>query len=268
MLKKKIDETLLYIFKEDNKFEEILDELTENKMKGEIKIFYLKDKYLKNLDLDYFINPNEKSKAQRYIQNFKSDEVKSYNKHFFNSSKLTFNFNETIYKKILLNKNNLELFQKMIEKLNLSDDILIEFERKSLRNSLLPIIVNFLENFSLINTKDFIEFKNENKQIIDDIKNILLNDIEKNKENKVFEKDLEENIQKLLIEIDYYNIIYENINQDLSKLNEYDYCSTYVHNMKKEKNEENLTNNGNNNQKIKTQKLKEKYKLIMKKMST
>ena len=36
MLKKKLDETLIYIFKEDNKFEEILDELTENKMKGEI----------------------------------------------------------------------------------------------------------------------------------------------------------------------------------------------------------------------------------------
>ena len=263
-LKKQIDENLIYIFKEDNKFEEILDELTENKMKGEIKIFYLKDKYLKNLDLDYYINPNDKSKAQRYIQNFKSDEVKSYNKHFINASKLTFNFNEAIYKTILLNKNNLELFQKMIEKLNISNDILIEFDRKSLRNSLMPIILNFLENFSLINTKDFIEFKNENKEIIVDIKNILLNGLEKNKQNQLFEKDLDENIHKLLTEIDYYNIIYENINQDLSKLTKCDYCATYVHNMQKELNEAYLINNGNNTQKIKTQKLKEKFKLKMK----
>ena len=267
MLRKKIDENLLYIFKENNKFEEILDELTENKMKGEIKIFYLKDKYLKNLDLDYYINPNEKSKAQRYIQNFKSDEVKSYNKHFINTSKLTFNFNENIYGKILLNKENLELFQKMIERLNQSNDDLLEFDRRSLRNSLLPILLNFLSNFSLINTKDFIEFKIENKEIITDIKNMLVNDLEKNKENNLFEKDIDENIQKLIPEIDYYNIIYDDINHDFSKLTGYDYGTTYVQNIKKGICEENLVNNGNNNQKLKNQKLKEKYKLIMKKNS-
>jgi len=71
-------------------------------------------------------------------------------------------------------------------------------------------------------------------------------------------------LNKLLKKIDYYNIIYENINQDLSKLTEYDYCATYVHNMQKELNEAYLINNGNNTQKIKTQKLKEKFKLKMK----
>ena len=78
------------MFNGDNTVEKILDELTENKMKGEIKIFYLKDKYLNNLDMNYYINPNDKSKAQRYIQNFKNDEIKLYNKYYSNASKMTF----------------------------------------------------------------------------------------------------------------------------------------------------------------------------------
>ena len=55
---------MIYIFNEDNTVQKILDELTENKMKGEKKIFYLKDKYLNNLDMNYYINPNDKSKPQ------------------------------------------------------------------------------------------------------------------------------------------------------------------------------------------------------------
>ena len=263
-MNKDIDKNLMYIFKENNKFEEILSELTENKMKGEKKIFYLKDKYLNNLDFNYYINPNEKSKAQRYIQNFKNDEIKSYNKHFINASKLTFDFNETIYKKILLNKENLILFQQMIEALNKSNDKLIEFDRRSLRNSLLPVILNFLSNFSLINTKEFIKFKIENREIIKDIKNMLLNDLEKNKDNELFEKDLDENVKKLITEMDYYNIIYEDIKHDLTKLNDYDYCTTYVHNIQKEIKEDNSNNEENNNLKLKKQKLKEKFKLKMK----
>ena len=266
MLKKHINQNLLYIFEEKNAFEKILDELTENKMKGEIKIFYLKDKYLNNLDMEYYINPNDKSKAQRYIQNFKKDDFKLYNKHFNNVSKLSFDFLENVYEKILLNKNNLVLFKKIIENLNENKEKLWEFDRKSLRSSLLPIIINYLEIFSIINTKSFISFKNENEEIIKEIKDILLISINNNKNYELFGKDLEENIQLLISELDYYKIIFNNINDDFSKLNKYDFTVNYIRKIKKDNKEDNSTDFNNiNDQKIKNKKLKEKYKFIMKK---
>ena len=49
--------------------------------------------------MNYYINPNDKSKAQRYIQNFKNGEIKLYNKYYNNSSKLTFDFWKICMKK-------------------------------------------------------------------------------------------------------------------------------------------------------------------------
>ena len=271
VLKKHIDNNLMYFFKDKNAFEMILDELTVNKMKGEIKMFYLKDKYLKNLDINYYTNPNDKSKAIRYIQNFKNDEIKSYNRAFFNPSKLTFGFFENTYQKILLNKDNLIMFKKIIEVLldNKYNNSINEFNIKSLRSSLLPIMFNYLSNFGVINTKEFISFKIKNKEIINEIKNILLNSIENNQNNEILEKDLVENIKVLLLELDYYQIIYDDIKGDFSKLNEYDYNTKYKSNIKKENKEENsnVNKNENNIKKLKTQKLKEKYKLKMKNSS-
>ena len=266
MLKKNLDNNLINIFDEKNNFEKILEELTESKMKGEKKkIFYLKDKYLYNIDFNFYINPNDKSCAQRYILNFKEDEIKLYNKYIYNTSKLTFDFYENIYNKILLNKENLILFKKIIEILNESNNDLFLINRKSLRNSILPIILNFLSNFFIINTKAFISFKIENEQIINEIKNLLLNALEKNKNNFLFEKYLEDNIKALLVEINYYKIIHNDIKGDLSKLNENDFYINYIREIKKEKKVQNLLNESdiNNNQKIRTQKLKEKFKLKM-----
>ena len=264
-LKKHLNKNLLYIFDENNVFEKILEELTENKMQGEIKIFYLKDKYLNNLDMDYYINNIDKSKAQRYIQNFKNDEIKSSNKFYNNVSKISFDFLENTYEKILLNKDNLIMFKKIIEILNENNDKLGQFNRKSLRGSVLPIILNYLSNLGIINTKAFINFKIESKEIINDLKNILVNSIEKNKSNELFGKDLEENIQLVLCQLDYYLIIYDHLTGDLSKLNENDFMTKYVQNIKKESNEANSDCvNKTNNQKIKSQKLKEKFKLKMK----
>ena len=159
---------------------------------------------------------------------------------------------ENTYEKILLNKDNLIMFKKIIEILNENNDKLGEFNRKSLRGSILPIILNYLSNLGIINTKEFINFKIENKEIINDLKNILVNSIEKNKSNELFGKDLEENIQLVLCELDYYLMIYDHLTGDLSKLNENDFMTKYVQNIKKNNNEGNSDcGNKINNQKIK-----------------
>jgi hypothetical protein len=78
-LKKNIDNYLQIVFEENNKFNELLDELTFSKMNGETKMIYLKDSYLNNLDINYYISYKDKSNAERYILEFKKDSIKPYN---------------------------------------------------------------------------------------------------------------------------------------------------------------------------------------------
>ena len=71
-----------------------------------------------------------------------------------------------MYEQILLNKNNLDLIIQMIGGLENNEKI-SEFEDiKTIRNLLLPIMLNYLQIFNVINTKSFIEFKIENKSTI------------------------------------------------------------------------------------------------------
>ena len=64
-LEKNIDEFLFILFEENNVYEEVLEELTYNKMIGETKLFYLKDEYLKYLDCNYFVNLTNKSGEEK-----------------------------------------------------------------------------------------------------------------------------------------------------------------------------------------------------------
>ena len=116
-LEKNIDEFLFILFEENNVYEEVLEELTYNKMIGETKLFYLKDEYLKYLDCNYFVNLINKSGEEKYILNFKKDIIKTYNYYYYNQSELTFEFFEKAYEKVLLSKDNLDLIIRIIEKL-------------------------------------------------------------------------------------------------------------------------------------------------------
>ena len=232
---KNIDEHLQKVFKDNNEFNKILDELTYNKMKGEIKMVYLKDIYLKHLDLNYYVSSEDKSNAQKYILDFKKDVVKPYNYYYFNPSKLTFEFFETVFEKILLNENNLELMIKIIEKLSDNKKITKELDIKSVRNSLLPVILNYLSIFNVINTKSFIEFKNTNKNLINQLYDLLNNLIKNNKNNNLLEKDLEENVNEVINQLNWHQIIDESINSDLTKLDKYDYNWDILVRLKKKK---------------------------------
>ena len=109
--------------------------MTFSKKKGESKIYYLKDEYLKYFDSNLYVNNKDKSSAQKYILDFKKDIIKTYNYHFYNQSELTFEFFETVYERVLLNKDNLELLINIVEKLLNNEKIVKHIHKKSLRNS-------------------------------------------------------------------------------------------------------------------------------------
>ena len=266
-----ISEYLQVLFEENNEFTKILDELTNHKMDGETKMLYLKDSYLKNFDLNYYFSFKDKSAAQRYILDFKKDIIKPYNYYYYNPSKLTFEFFEKVYEKILLNKNNLELMLKIVKKLLSDEKVTPVSEVKSVRNSLLPIFLNYLSMLGVINSKLFIKFKLENKDLINKICQVLDNSVKNNKNNDILEKDLEENVKQIINQLNRYEIINESINGDLSKLNEYDYNTEILEKLRK-KAEENKNNiklipveeSIDNEKKKSIKNLKDKYKKKLK----
>ena len=273
-LEKKMNEYLLTIFEENNIFNQTLEELTHSKMNGDTKMFYLKDEYLKNLDFNYYINPKDKSSAQKYILDFKKDKVKIYNYHFNQPSILSFDFFEAVYEKVFLNKNNLELIIRIIDGLLNNYNLSEYLDKESIRNSFLPVILNFLQIFNVINTKSFIEFKIENKPMINKLYELLINFIKNNGKSNIMDKNLVDNIKEVLNRINNYQMIFENYDGDLSKLNKYDYNINILNELKineKLENNNNITSidtDGFNEKKQKSKKMKEKLKNLMQKKST
>ena len=271
-LEKNIDNYLLSILNENNEYEQILEELTYNKKDGDTIIFYLKDEYLKYLDCNYFINFQDKSKAQKYILNFKKDIVKTYNYYYYNNSELTFDFFKTVYEKVFLSKNNLDLIIRVVEKLINNDEIMNSLDKQSIRNSLLPKILNYILMFSVLNTKSFIEFKIENKKEINNLYNLLFNYVKNVETNNQIDKDLVTFIKDVLNKMNQYQLIYDTYKGDLSKLNLYDYNTDFLEQIKKKPNldlnikqiiSEDLTIVDEKKQKSK--KAKENLKLLLKK---
>ena len=274
-LDKKVDEYLLLFFEDSELYNQTLEKLTFSKKKGETKIYYLKDEYLKYFDCNFYVNNKDKSSAQKYILDFKKDIIKTYNYHYYNQSELTFEFFELVYERVLLNKDNLELLIKVVEKLLNNENIIKHLDKKSLRNSLLPIILNYLLMFSVINTKSFIEFKMQNKDVINILYNLLFKVVNNNEiNNNVLDKDLEDYIKEVLNRINQYQIIFDYFQGDLNKLNKYNYNINILEQLKQQQNtEKNYINiipeniNQINEKKQKAKNLKDKLKSVMKNKS-
>ena len=267
-IKDNIDKYLFNIF-DEKYFIKSLDELTLNKKIGNKKLFYLKDSSFIYLDMSYYYSFKDKSKAQKYIFDFKKETVKSYNNYFYKPSKLTFDFFEKVFEKVLLNTHNLEIMIKIIEKLLLSEQgIKEEINIISIKNSLLPIILKYLSIFGSINTKSFIKFKIDKEEIINELTQILSDSILLEKNNKLIDIDLVENIKQVIEQLNRYKIINNNINGNLSKLKNYDYNSEYMeifNNMKKNLNINNLESENENKKK---KSLKNRLKNLVKNKNT
>ena len=270
-LKQSIDEYYFKIFTQ-KQFDEILDSLTVNTIdKNKKRVFSLKDSSLKFLDMNYFLSPSTKSKAELYINDFKKDVFKSFNSYYFKPSMLTFEFHNKVFENILLNNENIEILIKIISKLlsNLDNDNEKSDTNayiKSIRDALLPIVLNYLTMFGIINSKNFIKYKIENKDYLNKITDLLNNALKNNKDNKLFDDDIAENISNTINQLFKYKIIYDDIKEDLNKLDDFDYNINYKNIEQNEiyKNKDFLYSKDNNLKHKGSNKLKEKYKNLIK----
>ena len=190
-IKKEVNEFFFVIFKEQE-FLNILDELTVNKMNGEKKEYYLKDSSLKYLDMNYYISPLVESKAEKYITDFKKDSFTMFNRYYYNPSPFNFDCLLKAYEAVLLNAENINLFIKTMKSLLNPENTTLNL--KSKRKDILLVILNFISMLGSINSKSFIEFKQNNENLKNEILDILNNSIIINKENQILDNELIENI--------------------------------------------------------------------------
>ena len=254
-----------YYFKLFNKkeFSDILDELTMIKVHNKKNIYILKDSSLKYLDLDYYFSPVNQSKAELYLNDFKKDIFKFYNSYYFNPSPLMFDFHNKAFENILLNSDNIQLLTNIIEVLlnkNKNTEII-----KSIREAFLPVILKFIAMFGNINSKNFIKYKLENKNVINKIIDILNSALENNKTNIIFDKDLSENISNTIKQLNKYQIIYNSINENINDLNDFSYNEDFIYKENSNSNLITVENSEINLKKEKSNKIKEKYKNLIKK---
>jgi len=235
-IKKGVNEFFFVIFKEQEFFS-ILDELTVNKMNGEKKEYYLKDSSLKYLDMNYFCSPLVESKAEKYIIDFKKDSFKMFNSYYYNPSPLYFDFYLKVYETVLLNIENINFFIKIMK--SLLDPENRTLNLKSIIKDILPVILNYISILGSINSKSFIEFKKNNENLINEIFDILNNSISINKENKLLDNELIENIIYTKKELKKYKTIIEYYGSDLNKLDQKNYNANIYFNelTNKDKNE-------------------------------
>jgi hypothetical protein len=195
-LKRLIDEYYFKIFTK-KQFDEILNDLTVNTIdKNKKRVFSLKDTSFQFLDMDYYLSPSVKSKAELYINDFKKDIFKSFNSYYFKPSLLTFDYSKA-FENILLNNENIELITRIINILLSNLDKEKDNSRvyiKLIREAFLPIVLNYLTMLGIINSKNFIKFKLENKEAINKITDILNKALSSNKDNKIFDVEMNENI--------------------------------------------------------------------------
>ena len=264
-----VDDYYFEIFTQ-KQFDEILNDLTINKIDNKNKkIYSLKDSSLKYLDINYYFSPVEISKAELYINDFKKDIFRLFNSYYFKPSVLVYDLNNKVFENILLNKENSELILKIISELlpKLDKDLENNNEFiKPIKEAFLPIILNYITILGTINSKNFIKFKLDNKNIFVEIIDILNTALKNNKNNEIFDNDLSENVLNTINQLNKYEIINTSVKGDLNKLDYFDYNINYNIDDKiiSEKNKNEANSEENNLKKKKSNKLKEKYKNLIK----
>ena len=150
--------------------------------------FSLKDELLYYLDLNYIIYPGHKSKAEKYISDFKSKLVSIFNIHFYPVNKFESRLTQENYNQLYFNEKNFDfLFQ-------FTTFILTQKGYEILNEYFLSVLLNYLSTFLCLDNDHFM-FLRENlktNQIIQVLKNNNLNDEVKKSYCKFIEEKFKE----------------------------------------------------------------------------
>ena len=205
-----------------NILEEMTNKIVQNN--GQVK-FILKNEYIKQFDLDYILNLSDISSAQKYIIEFKKNEVSLLNNYFYDSFNILKKLNINCFYNFFYYNNNLQFI------INLADKLISNEQYKDLSDMILLNIVKLILIFMYADknlfkeeakktNKDFhSQIEKQLNQLLSNLKNGLI------KSNDEFKKSIYKylviNISKYLcIDIkgnEFKNIII--VEDDIKKKN-------------------------------------------------
>ena len=135
---------------------DIIIQLTNKTLTTEKKAkFSLKDELLYYWDLNYLMYPIHKSKAEKYISDFKSKIVSIFNIHFYPVNKFEAKLTEENYNQLYFNEKNFDfLFQ-------FTTVILTQKGYEILNEYFLSVLLNYLSTFLCLQSEHFV-FLREN----------------------------------------------------------------------------------------------------------
>ena len=174
---------------------DIIISLTNKTLTKEKKAkFSLKDELLYYYDLNYIIYPIHKSKAEKYISDFKSKLVSIFNIHFYPVNKFESKLTEENYNQLYFNDKNFDfLFQ-------FTSFILTQKGYEILNEYFLSVLLNYLSTFLCVESDHF-TFLRENLKTNDIIKvlenNNLVDEVKKSYCKFIVEKFREQKIPEL-----------------------------------------------------------------------
>ena len=229
------NENLKIFLFEEKIIYKIFEEMTNKTLQNDGQVKYsLKNDYIKYLDIDYILDPQEISSAQKYIIDFKKKEVSLLNYYFYDKLKIIQKLDAYCYYNFFYLNNNIQF--------------LLNFAIEIMSNSK---YTNFCDIFFLSVIKLILIFIYVDK-------NIIGNNFKKCKNE--FYLEIKNKLNKLLNIINNNNIISY---KDEDKILLYKYIniniSQYLNIEIKEKEDDKNKNTIINNKKLK-EKYKKKYK--------
>ena len=157
----------------DKVIKDIIIELTNKTLTTEKKAkFSLKDDLLYYIDLNYIMYPIHKSKAEKYISDFKSKIVSIFNIHFYPTNKFELKLTDENYNQLYFNEKNFDfLFQ-------FTSFILAQKGYEILIEYFLSVLLNYLSTFLCVQSEHFVFLRQnlKNNHIIEVLENNNLND--------------------------------------------------------------------------------------------
>ena len=181
-------------------FEEMSNKIVQNN--GQVK-FSLKNEYIKQFDLDYILNPSDISSAERYIIEFKKNEVSLLNNYFYDSFDIFKELNTNCFYNFFYYNNNLQFIINLANKLisneqykDLSDAILLNISKLII--IFIYVDKNMLKEEVKKANKDFhSQIENQLNQLLFNLKNELIKSSNDEFKKSIY-KYLEINISKYL----------------------------------------------------------------------
>ena len=138
------------------------------------KNYSIKDDYLQKVDTNYILSPTSRATAEKYLYNFKKDNVSIFNKYFYKVNKYEEGLSEKIYENILFKKENFDFIIQIIGRL------INREEFSELQPYFLNILLNYFDVFLELDNKNFREFKDFHKKEIDKLIALISNNNLKN----------------------------------------------------------------------------------------